>query len=57
MKYSLSHLIFYICRIVVFLLFLKELCNIIFSLEIKVYPFSPGGTNFTCLINIFAYRR
>ena len=30
MNHSLSHLIFYICRVTVCLLFLRELCNTIF---------------------------
>ena len=53
MVHSLSHMIFYICRVRACLLFLRELCNIIFSRGVKSYTFSPSGTNFTGFINIF----
>ena len=56
MVHSLSHMIFYICRVRACLLFLRELCNIIFSRGVKAYTFSPSGTNFTGFINIGSER-
>ena len=50
---SISDLILYICRVRVYLLFLKGKRKIIFGLRVKVYTFSPGGINFTALFNIF----
>ena len=44
MMHSPSHLIFYIYSVRVCLLFLRDVSNIIFSLGVKVFAFSPGGT-------------
>ena len=53
MMHSPSHLIFYIYSVRVCLLFLRDVSNIIFSLGVKVFAFSPGGTNFAGFINVF----
>lgn len=47
---SLLDLIFYICRVRVYLLFLKGKRKIIFGPRVKVYTFSPGGINLTAFL-------
>ena len=57
MMHSPSHLILYIYSVRVCLLFLRDVSNIIFSLGVKVFAFSPGGTILQATLTFSVYCR